>query len=459
MDRTSAPRHPTGNGRAARPHELYYNTGMRILMLAPTWPDPPRQGASIRNLHIALYLAARHRLTLLAFAQPGEAMASERLRRVCEHVEVVPQPTRTALQRLKTLLGSPLPDMAWRLHSEAMSRRVGALCSRVPFDAVHVEGIEMAPFGLTAVQLPPFINPRNPRARAWMTYDAHNAEYVLQRRAFTTDVRALRHPRRWLAAVYSLIQWWRLWRFERHVCLSSRHILAVSDADRAALERLSPSLRGRVGVLPNGVDTDYWSREAVAHRAVEQQVGHFAVAAGASSEPADLVVFDGTMDFRPNVDAVVWFAHKVWPLVRVERPPAHFFIVGRHPTPQVQALGDLPGITVTGAVDDVRPYVAAAKVYVVPVRVGGGTRLKLLQAMAMGCAIVSTSVGAEGVQVEHGRHLLIADAPQQFAQAVLSLLSDEARRQSLGMAARRLVTTRYTWQKLLPTLDAIYPPD
>jgi glycosyltransferase involved in cell wall biosynthesis len=125
----------------------------------------------------------------------------------------------------------------------------------------------------------------------------------------------------------------------------------------------------------------------------------------------------------------------------------------------VQALGDLPGITVTGAVDDVRPYVAAAKVYVVPVRVGGGTRLKLLQAMAMGCAIVSTSVGAEGVQVEHGRHLLIADAPQQFAQAVLSLLSDEARRQSLGMAARRLVTTRYTWQKLLPTLDAIYPPD
>ena len=169
------------------------------------------------------------------------------------------------------------------------------------------------------------------------------------------------------------------------------------------------------------------------------------------------MVFDGSMDFRPNVDAVLWFASEVWPHMRRARPEARFYVVGRNPTAQVRQLASLPGITVTGAVEDTRPWVACAAVYVVPMRMGGGVRLKLLQAMAMERGIVCTPMGAEGVPVRHGRELLLAGSPEAFARSALDLMSDPDRRAALGRAARRLVTARYDWSVLLPALDGIYP--
>ena len=166
----------------------------------------------------------------------------------------------------------------------------------------------------------------------------------------------------------------------------------------------------------------------------------------------EVLVFDGTMDFRPNVDAVLWFASEVWPLIRKAHPDARFFIVGRNPTPDVLALARMSGITVTGAVDDPRSWVSRAGVYVVPMRMGGGVRLKVLQAMSMERAIVSTPMGAEGIDVEPGKQMLIARSPQAFADATLSLLGNPARRASLGKAARELVSTHYAWPILLPTL-------
>jgi polysaccharide biosynthesis protein PslH len=399
-------------------------------MLAPQWPAPARQGAAIRNLHIARYLASTHRVTLLTFEADGP-MDTSHLSSVCDHVEVLPAPSRTFRQRLLRMATSPLPDMAWRFYSEAMWRRVEELSQDEPFDAIHVEGIEMAPYGLLALQ-------RMPLAR--MTYDAHNAEYLLQRRAFTTDISGLQRPGR---ALYSLAQWWRLRRFERLVALESRDVLAVSPADVAALERLSTYLKDRITLLPNGVDTEYWAREAVEPRP-EMSGG-------------DTLVFDGTLDFRPNVDAVQWFASEVWPIVRQERPEARFYIVGRNPAPEVQALVEVPGITVVGPVDDMRPWVAGATVYVVPMRMGGGVRLKVLQAMSMACSIVSTPMGAEGIPVRPGKDMLITFSPAGFAQGVLLLLSDRTRRQALGSSAQSLVTSQYAWSHLLPVLDSIYP--
>lgn len=416
---------------------------MRILVLAPQWPDPPKQGAAIRNLHILHHLAQRHSVTLLTFIPADGHWERARIESICEHAEALHHPTRSTRDRLRQLLLSPLPDMAWRLHSPAMQKRVQELCSLESFNAIHIEGIEMAPYALQASKI------RNTQyavrntqyaIRNTLVYDAHNAEYVLQRRAFTTD---LTHPRRWPKAFYSLVQWLRLRRFERLVCRESKRILAVSEADRAALARLSPHSAARIALLPNGVDPAYWSRDADLGRV--------------DMPPNDTLVFDGSMDFRPNVDAALWFAAEVWPLIRAERPQARFYIVGRNPAPAVLALGKTPGVTVTGAVDDPRPWVAGATVYVVPMRMGGGVRLKVLQAMAMGCALVSTPIGAEGIDVRHGHEMLLARSAPDFAGATLSLLANPQRRAALGHTARELAAKKYAWEHLLPTLDEIYP--
>ncbi|MEO5951926.1 MAG: glycosyltransferase family 4 protein [Chloroflexia bacterium] len=406
---------------------------MNILILAPQWPDPPMQGAAIRNLQIVRYLARKHTVSLLTFESPS-AQDSQQLydlASICRHAETLPVPSRTSRGRLLKLFTSAKPDMAWRLDSDAMSERVEELCAEEQFDAIHVEGIEMAPYGLLALRLLP---------NARMIYDAHNAEYLLQRRAFTTDFKQFRRLPR---AIYSFIQWNRLRRFERQLLHMSKWVFAVSPADVSALTSLYPLGKNRVLLLPNGVDLDYWAPNVIPP--ADREVG------------SEALVFDGTMDFRPNVDAVLWFAKDVWPLIRAERPHVRFYIVGRTPAPEVLALSEDPGIIVTGMVDDTRPWVAGCEVYVVPMRMGGGVRLKVLQAMSMERAIVSTPMGAEGIAVRPGKDMLLTFSSKGFANAVLLLLSDHRRRRALGVSARELVSSQYSWDSLLPTLDEAYP--
>jgi glycosyltransferase involved in cell wall biosynthesis len=165
------------------------------------------------------------------------------------------------------------------------------------------------------------------------------------------------------------------------------------------------------------------------------------------------------MDYRPNVDAAVWFVRNVLPLVRADRPSARFYIVGRNPSPEVASLAALPGVTVTGAVPDTRGWVAGATVYVVPMRMGGGVRLKVLQAMAMGCAIVSTPMGVEGIFLRPNKDAMLARTPIDFALNILTLLHDPAQRAELGTSAHERALDRYTWDKLLPVLDEVYPAE
>ena len=342
-------------------------------------------------------------------------------------LRLVTPPARSARARLGTLLGSGLPDMARRLESSEFRHACNSLLAAERFDWVILEGIEMAQY--------------NPRGRTRWLFDEHNAEYLLQQRAFTNDLRRAHQPRAAIGALYSLVQWRRLRRYERAACRAADAVTAVSAADRAALLRLSPGLT--VDVVPNGVDLAEWDRTAAGSDGVVEVLR----AAG------PLVVFDGSMDFRPNVDAVRWFCEACWPRIRAAQPDATFAIVGRRPTQDVQALAALPGVRVAGEVADTRPWVAGADVYVVPMRVGGGVRLKFLQALAMGAAVVSTSLGAEGVDAQAGRDLLVADDAAGFAAATLALLADPARRARLGAAARAAVAP-YAWDRLAPLLEA-----
>jgi glycosyltransferase involved in cell wall biosynthesis len=294
-------------------------------------------------------------------------------------------------------------------------------------DIVQIEGLEMAPYGLAARRLTDGCGPR-------LVYDAHNAEWVLQDRAWRTD---LGRPRLWHGALYSLAQTWKLRRFERRLLGAADATVAVSARDAEALREVAPG--AAIAVVPNGVDTD-------AYRQADP----------AAVDPA-LVVFTGKMDFRPNIDAMAWFCREVWPRVRAGRPEARLAIVGRDPAPRVRALAGAD-VDVTGAVDDVRPHLARAGVVAVPLRVGGGTRLKVLEAMAMGKAIAATDLAVEGLNVRDGAEALLADTGPLLAEAVLRLMSDADLRARLGARARARAEGEYAWSALVPAIEALYGP-
>jgi len=393
---------------------------MHLLFLTPQLPYPPRQGTAIRNWGLIKSLAAHHQITLLTFATPQETVAAEQLA-ACPLVEVVVPPApRSIAQRLLTLLTSPLPDLAHRLHSPYFNERLKALLKANQFDALFIEGLELARAVIDLdLSLP-------------ILYDAHNCETVLQRRAYETD---LKRPARWPAALYSFIQTRRLAQFESQVCRRARHVTCVSTEDAAALKSLTHTVTPTV--VPNGIFLSDYATPTPNPQ---------------SSTPT--LVFTGKMDYRPNVDAVVWFANDILPLIQNKKPDVQFLIVGQKPLPAVQQLAQRPGITVTGAVQDTRPYIAQASLYIAPLRMGGGTRFKLLEALALKRPIVSTTVGAEGFGVQNGKELLLADSPSEFANAVLALLGNPAKQQALIKAGYDFVQA-YDWANIVPKVEGL----
>jgi glycosyltransferase involved in cell wall biosynthesis len=210
----------------------------------------------------------------------------------------------------------------------------------------------------------------------------------------------------------------------------------MSEVDQAALRGLDPSVR--TWVVPNGVDTGYFRP------------------ADPESVEAESLIFTGTMSWEPNVDATIHFCGDIFPLIQRTYPGVRLTIVGAEPTEAVRRLGDQRGVTVTGSVKDVRQYIGRAAVVIVPIRLGSGTRLKILEAMAMGKAVISTAVGCEGLEVTPGKDIEVANSPEAFAVAVCRLLGDPARRRALGEAGRRLVTDRYDWRIIARQQDAVY---
>jgi glycosyltransferase involved in cell wall biosynthesis len=373
----------------------------RLLMLLPGVPWPSDAGAKIRNAGLLRLLREEHEVDVLSF---GQADAS------CRGVEVMPPPpARRLAQRLRDIVRSDLPDMAHRLWSTEFAAKV----ARTRYDAVQAEGIEMARYGA--------LIPPDKRV-----YDAHNAEFLLQLRLAESG--ALR------GRLYSRLQWRRLERFERAVVSGSRMTLAVSAHDANQLLALSGGA-ANVQVLPNAIDAASYSF------------------APASVEVQPNFLFVGKLDFRPNADALAWFIPEV--LKRLEA--ARLFAVGAAPPGWLVRAGQHdPRVAVTGYVADERPYFARCAALVLPVRTGGGSRLKALVAMASGVPIVSTRLGMEGLEAEAGTHFLQAEAPQEWIEALRNLLSDAALRKRLACAARALVEERYDWSAVREPLRAAY---
>lgn len=402
-----------------------------VLLLMPQLPYPALQGTSLRNLNILRGLAEAYRVHLLAAVEagPGDSgqpvAAPQPLRELCARVEQAPAARRSRGQRLWRLLSDRRPDMAHRIYGPEFAAALETLLRAQPFRVVQVEGIELA----AAI---PLVRKLQPGAR--IIFDDHNAEAALQERAMLTD---LRQPRRWPAAAYSWLQVGRLRRFERWACRAADHVIAVSEADGESLRALMGEGGPPLTVVPNAIDVARYQEPA------------------AEPLPRYDLLFSGKMDYRPNVDAMLWFGREIWPKIRAARPETTWAIVGQKPHRRLERLRGLPGVTVTGRVEDVRPYLAGATVYVMPFRMGSGTRLKLIEAMAVGAPLVSTRLGAEGFPVEDGRELLLAEEAEPFARAVLRLLEDEDLRARLSAAGRHLAW-QYDWRRVMPRLVAVY---
>ncbi|MBK9713896.1 MAG: glycosyltransferase [Kouleothrix sp.] len=448
---------------------------MNILLLSPYPPYPPHGGGTMRIYQLARGLAEHHDVTCLSFAADA---ATERalapLQRICRVVTVRGPASRGLPRRAWTTLTSPLPDMALRNAAPAYAAALRALLATETFDIVQAESIEMAGYLLhtsshesgdqsssysrsAAGSRQPAAGGAHPSSSIFhpsmLVLDQFNAEYVLQKRAALNSLRAtidapIEHPtskiQHLAGGMYSLAQWQKLARYEARVMRACDLVLAVAEEDRAIMRALAPGVP--IGVVPNGVDTAAFSRAAL-----------LCDRSGPIELRDSTLVFSGTLDFRPNVDAITWFVREVLPLLWARRPGIRLLVVGKRPAPALLQLAAEGALVLTGEVPDARPYIAGAAVYIVPMRIGGGVRLKLLEALALEAAVVSTAMGAEGVAgLRGGEHCLLADEPAGFAAAVLRLLDDRPLGQRLGAAGRALVRERYDWQVIVPRLEAIY---
>jgi polysaccharide biosynthesis protein PslH len=382
---------------------------MRILWVKPGGLWPLTAGGRLRSFHIVRELSQRAPITVLTTHGPGEdpqALAAQLPR--CE-VRSFPHapPKAGSAAFVPSLLRSwtsPLPVDLWRWRVPGLRGAATSLLEDGAYDVC------VADF-LTAVPNVPLSGPRP------VVLFEHNVEHLIWRRLARIETRP------WRRALLE-IEWRKMRRAEARACRRVRLTLAVSGEDRERLAEAAPG--ARVAAIPTGVDLDYFHPNGIAERAAS-------------------LVFVGSMDWYPNEDGVLHFLEAVLPRVRRAAPGATLTVVGRSPSARVRAASALAGAEVTGTVDDVRPYVARSAVFVVPLRVGGGTRLKIFEALAQGKSVVSTRIGAEGLPLVPGRHFLQADDPEDFAQAVVALLRDPARRAELGAAGRRLVAERYSW--------------
>ena len=357
------------------------------------------------------HLMLKHQITYLTPVRPEElSEAFEKAGEYCHRLVTIPwrEPPRSGsrfYQDFLSSLTSTLPYAIWKYRSPGMQSAIETELRNHEFDVVVCD------FLVASINLPQIPHPT--------ILFQHNVESIIWQRHFETERNLFRR---------ALLrdQWRRMDRYERDSCRRFDAVVSVSEIDSERL-RKQFGLR-QVFEVPTGVDTDYF-------RPIEN-----------ATSPFELV-FTGSMDWVPNEDAILYFAGKILPIVARAIPECTLTVVGRNPSPRLMQLGvSNPRIRILGRVDDVREYIARSAVYVVPIRIGGGTRLKIFEAMAMAKPVVSTSVGTEGLPVGDGRELLIANDPEDFAARIVRLLREPMLAASLGDAARSVVCEKFGWE-------------
>jgi len=388
---------------------------MKVLWLKTELLHPVDKGGKIRTYHMLKELKKEHEITYLTLDDgAAEPDARKKADEYCNELITVPHRTARKFSgrfyaELASNAVSRLPYALEKYVSSGMRQAIEAVAAQKEHDVLVCD------FLAPAVNLPESLSIPT-------VLFQHNVEAMIWRRHFEVAENPLK--RRFLKT-----QWQRMFEYERRACHRFDHVIAVSRED-------CETMRGdygadRIADVPTGVDTDYFRTDP--------------------SVPRDgcQVVFTGSMDWMPNEDGINWFAETIWPLVRERVGNASLVVVGRNPSSALTQLSIVdPSITVTGRVDDVRPYLSGADVFVVPIRVGGGTRLKIFEAMAMGLPVVSTTIGAEGLPLTDNEEILVRDDPADFADVVVELLSDSSLAGQLGSTGEQHVREDFGWARV-----------
>ncbi len=398
----------------------------KILLLTHRVPLPPNRGDKIRSYHLLRHLTREHAVSVACPVDDARDLEHlTAMRGFCEHV------LTTRIDGAAARLGWPLALLRGQaistahFHRPALQRQVDELLDRERFDALLCYSAPLAAYVFRSRHRESLLRDVTLLADLIDVDSVKWADYA----------KASKPPKSWIYRRESS----RLADLETEIVKRFDKIWLTTADEVALLRERHPGI-DRIQVLANGVDLDFYDPALAPPPPAARPAG-----------PA--IVFTGVMDYAPNVDAVRWFADAILPAVRRRVPGAHFVIVGSKPTASVQALAALPGVTVTGFVDDVRADLSAAAVCVAPLRIARGVQNKVLEAMAMARPVVCTTAAATGIAVTPGRDLRVADEPAAFADAVCALLEDPAAAVGLGEAGRRFVERHHRWRDNLAVLD------
>jgi len=388
---------------------------MKIIWLKTELLHPVDKGGKIRTYQMLKELKAKHHITYLCFDETSASAAEqEQALEYCHELICLPYKTNTKFSTafyvdLALNVITSLPYFIKKYESREMQQKLKELISTREADLLVCD------FLVSSVNVPPDLP-------CVTVLFQHNVEEIIWKRYSEVQENKLKKA-------YLYDQWRKTRAYERATCRQFDQVIAVSREDRAIMQHDYGVMN--IDDVPTGVDTEFFRRS------------------GKEVEDPHNIVFTGSMDWLPNEDAIRYFTEQVMPLVKRVIPNLTLTVVGRNPYPGLLELSKRdPSIVVTGRVEDVRPFMERAAVYVVPLRIGGGTRLKIFEAMAMEKPIVSTSVGAEGLPVKHGEELLLADTPESFAESLIQLLSDTTLAKDLGQRAAKTVRDQFGWKSV-----------
>ncbi len=391
---------------------------MKILWVSPFFLHPTDRGAQIRSLGMLKQLARRHEIHFATLSDPDSPEGPERSGEYCSIAYAVAhKPPRRGspafLVQAAGSLVSSTPLAISRYASAELRRIVADLSKSGRFDAMVCDFLASVP---------------NIAQMGRTVLFEHNVETTIWERH-------LEHAQSRLNRFYFQLQARRMFRYERDACRKAAHVISVSAVDSERMREMFGI--SKVTDIPTGVDVEYF-------RPPDR-----------SAPVADLV-FTGSMDWLPNIDGIQWFAAEILPRIRARRPDCTVAVVGRRPTSEVQELASrFPGVTVTGTVPDIRPYLWGSAIAIVPLRIGGGTRLKIYESMAAGVPIVSTTVGAEGLTCHDGNDILLADSPDAFAARCVELLEQTGWRNRIAAEALDLVTRQFSWEAVTRSFEEV----